>query len=135
MKAEGQFLCDVYWKYRPMRRRYITNACLSLVNIYQKVCKKLTPPLTPYPSSIIFDSGEVFFGWRGFFYLIKQINLKERETWKICKLFFFQFCFLCLFNVFILKKSLIFFYFCSWKRAYFNVCTKYVCAYVRPLRV
>ena len=34
-----------------MRRRYITNACLSLVNIYRKFRKKLTPPLAAYPSS------------------------------------------------------------------------------------
>ena len=33
-----------------MRRRYIANACLSLVNDYRKFRKKLTPPLAPYPS-------------------------------------------------------------------------------------
>ena len=41
-----------------MRRCYITNACLSLVNIYKKFPKKLAPPLSLYPSSKISDSGQ-----------------------------------------------------------------------------
>ena len=41
-----------------MRRRYITSVCLSLVNIYKKNRKKLTPPLAPYLSSQISDSDE-----------------------------------------------------------------------------
>ena len=59
-RFEG-FFWKVFRTYWPIRRRHITNACLSLVNSYKKFSTKLTPPLARYPSSKVSDFPEPFF--------------------------------------------------------------------------